>query len=377
VPGSAARTLVVTNDFPPRQGGIQSFVHQLLLRQPSGSVAVYASDYPGSAEFDAAQPFPVTRHPTGLLVPTPTARTRVLDTFARYGCGSVWFGAAAPLGLLAPALRAAGARRVVASTHGHEAAWAVLPGARQVLARIGAGCDVLTYLGEYTRRRIASAVDGRCELAQLTPGVDIETFRPGLDGGPVRARHGLGDRPVIVCVSRLVPRKGQDTLLRALPRVRQRVPDVAVLFVGAGRYRQRLEALAVSLGVTSAVVFAGGVPHAELPAHYAAGDVFAMPCRTRRGGMDVEGLGIVYLEASACGLPVVAGDSGGAPDAVRDEETGFVVDGRDVAAVAERLALLLGDAALRQRMGAAGRAWVEQSWRWELMADRLHTLLTA
>lgn len=372
---ASARTLVVTNDFPPRQGGIQSFVHQMLLRQPSGSVAVYASDYAGSAAFDAAAPFPVTRHPTGLLVPTPDARARVLRALREYGCDSVWFGAAAPLGLLAPALRSAGAGRIVGTTHGHEAAWAVLPGARQLLARIGDGCDVLTYLGEYTRRRIAAAVGGRCELAQLTPGVDVETFRPQVDGSAVRSRHGLRDRPVVACVSRLVPRKGQDVLLQALPRVRRCVPDTVLLLVGGGRYRRQLAAMAAKLGVSAAVVFTGGVPHDELPAHYAAADVFAMPCRTRRAGMDVEGLGIVYLEASACGLPVVAGNSGGAPDAVRDGETGYVVDGRDVAAVADRLVQLLTDPALRARMGTAGRAWVERSWRWDLMAARLHQLL--
>lgn len=373
---AARPTLVVTNDFPPRQGGIQSFVHQLAVRQPPGSLVVYASDHPGSAEFDAAQPFPVIRHPTGLLVPTPAARLRILRAFREHDCASVWFGAAAPLGLLAPSLRAAGARRVVALTHGHEAAWAGLPAARTVLARIAASCDVLTYLGDYTRRRIAAAVGGRCELVRLTPGVDVETFRPDLTGTAVRERYSLGDRPVIVCVSRLVPRKGQDVLIRALPAVQRAVPDAALLLVGAGPYRAELERLAAATGVTRDVVLTGGVAHDELPAHYAAGDVFAMPCRTRRAGLDVEGLGIVYLEASASGVPVVAGDSGGAPDAVLEGETGYVVPGRDVDAVAERIIRLLTDAALRERLGRAGRQWVEQSWRWEQMAQRLHELLT-
>jgi phosphatidylinositol alpha-1,6-mannosyltransferase len=368
-------TLVVTNDFPPRQGGIQSFVHQLLVRQPAGSVAVYASDHAGSAAFDAEQPFPVVRHPTGLLVPTPAARSRVLRTFAEFDCGPVWFGAAAPLGLLAPALRRAGATRIVATTHGHEAAWAALPAARQLLARIAEGCDVLTYLGNYTRRRIAAAVGSRCELVHLTPGVDIETFRPDVDGAVVRARYGLADRRVIVCVSRLVRRKGQDSLLQALAAVRRAVPDVVLLLVGSGGYRADLERLARERGVADAVVFTGGVPHDELPAHYAAGDVFAMPCRTRRGGLDVEGLGIVYLEASATGLPVVAGDSGGAPDAVLPDETGYVVGGRDLGALTERLIALLRDDALRRRLGTAGRAWVEESWRWDIMSARLAELL--
>jgi phosphatidylinositol alpha-1,6-mannosyltransferase len=369
------RTLIVTNDFPPRQGGIQSFVHGLAIRQPPGSVVVYASDHPGSAAFDAEQPFPVLRHPTGLLLPTPAARRRAVAALHDFGCTAVWFGAAAPLGLLAPALRAAGAERVVASTHGHEAAWAMLPGGRQALRRIGAASDVVTYLGEYFRQRLAATAGRGADLVQLTPGVDVDTFRPDTDGGAVRRRYRLDGRPVIVCVSRLVPRKGQDTLLHALPLVQHRVREAAVLFVGAGRYRDELSSLAGSLGVADSVVFTGGVPHEELPAHYAAGDVFAMPCRTRRGGMDVEGLGIVFLEASATGLPVIVGDSGGAPDAVLDGRTGYVVNGRDVGAVADRLIDVLTDDALRARMGAAGRAWVETEWRWDVLADRLRSLL--
>jgi phosphatidylinositol alpha-1,6-mannosyltransferase len=374
---SARRTLLVTNDFPPRQGGIQSFVHELAVRQPASSIAVYASDYKGAAEFDAAQSFPVRRHPSGLLVPTPDARRRVVEALREFECTAVWFGAAAPLGLLAPALRAAGAERVLAMTHGHEAGWAMLPGARQALRRIGDHCDVVTYLGEYFRERIAGPLGPQPRLVQLTPGVDVETFRPDVDGFSVRARYGLAGRPVIACVSRLVPRKGQDTLLHALPMIRAAVPDAAVLLVGDGRYRDDLEKLAARLDVADAVVFTGGVPHSELPAHYAAADVFAMPCRTRRAGLDVEGLGIVYLEASATGLPVLAGDSGGAPDAVRDGETGYVVDGRDTHAVAERLITLLRDVGLRARFGAAGRAWVEQSWRWEIVAERLRAQLQA
>jgi phosphatidylinositol alpha-1,6-mannosyltransferase len=297
-------------------------------------------------------------------------------TVRAHGCTSVWFGAAAPLGLLAPALRRAGARRLVATTHGHEAGWAMLPGARSLLRRIGAGCDVVTYLGDYFRRRLEPAFGTNPAYAQLTPGVDVDTFRPDVDGAPIRRRYGLTDRPVVVCVSRLVPRKGQDTLIRALPQLRRRVPDAAMLIVGSGRYRSRLAALAAELEVTDVVAFSGAVPGSELAAHYAAGDVFAMPCRTRRRGMDVEGLGIVFLEASATGLPVLVGDSGGAPDAVRDGETGYLVDGRDPAAVAERLATLLSDDALRVAMGAAGRDWVTREWRWDVVADRLRELLS-
>ena len=371
-----SRTLLITNDFPPRPGGIQSFVHNLAVRQPAGSVVVYASSWRGAAKFDADQPFEVIRERTRVLLPTPLVARRAAKLARAYDCDTVWFGAAAPLGLLAAGLRRrTGIRRAVALTHGHEAGWAALPGARTALRRIGRGVDVTTYLGEYTRVRLARVLDGVTELRRLAPGVDVDTYHPSVDGEPVRIRLGLADRPVVVCVSRLVPRKGQDMLIRAMPEIRRRVPDAALLIVGGGPYRATLEKLARQTGVERDVVFTGSVPAAELPAHYAAGDVYAMPCRTRNRGLDVEGLGIVYLEASATGLPVVAGDSGGAPDAVREGETGYVVRGRDVAQLADRVATLLADRDLARQLGAAGRAWVEQEWRWETQAQRMSAVL--
>ncbi|HLL64551.1 MAG TPA: glycosyltransferase family 4 protein [Micromonosporaceae bacterium] len=370
------RTLLITNDFPPRPGGIQSFVHHLAVRQPADSLVVYASTWRGAAGFDAQQPFPVIRDDTGVLLPTRRVARRARELARAYGCDTVWFGAAAPLGLLAPGLRRhAGVRHVLAQTHGHEVGWAALPGARTLLRRIGRGADVVTYLGEYTRVRLARTLGGRTSLQRLAPGVDVAAFSPDVDGAPVRDRHGLRDRPVVVCVSRLVPRKGQDALIRALPAIRRRVSDAALLLVGGGPYRSTLERLAREVGVDREVRFTGTVPWEELPAHYAAGDVYAMPCRTRRGGLDVEGLGIVYLEASATGLPVIGGNSGGAPDAVIEGETGHVVDGRHVAGVAERVAGVLADPALARRMGEAGRAWVGREWRWETQAARLGGLL--
>ncbi|RBQ10873.1 alpha-(1-2)-phosphatidylinositol mannosyltransferase [Micromonospora sp. LHW51205] len=371
-----SRTLLITNDFPPRPGGIQSFVHNLAVRQQPGSVVVYASSWRGAEKFDADQPFEVVRERTRVLLPTPLIARRAARLARAYDCDTVWFGAAAPLGLLAAGLRRrAGIRRAVALTHGHEVGWAALPGARSALRRIGRGVDVTTYLGEYTRTRLARVLDGLTELRRLAPGVDVDTYHPDVDGTKVRERLGLADRPVVVCVSRLVPRKGQDMLIRALPEIRRRVPGAALLVVGGGPYRSTLEKLARQSGLERDVVFTGSVPSADLPAHYAAGDVYAMPCRTRNRGLDVEGLGIVYLEAGATGLPVVAGDSGGAPDAVRDGETGYVVGGRDVAQLADRVATLLADRDLARQFGAAGRAWVEREWRWETQAQRMAALL--
>ncbi|MDN3261478.1 glycosyltransferase family 4 protein [Streptomyces sp. CSDS2] len=378
------KTLIVTNDFPPRPGGIQAFLHNMALRLDPGRLVVYASTWKrgregaeATAAFDAEQPFTVVRDRTTMLLPTPAATRRAAGLLREHGCTAVWFGAAAPLGLMAPALRGAGAERLVATTHGHEAGWAQLPAARRLLRRIGESTDTLTYLGEYTRSRIATALtpQAAARMVQLPPGVDEKTFHPGSGGDAVRARLGLTDRPVVVCVSRLVPRKGQDTLIRAMPRILAAEPDAVLLIVGGGPYERDLRRLARETGVAGSVRFTGAVPWPELPAHYGAGDVFAMPCRTRRGGLDVEGLGIVYLEASATGLPVVAGDSGGAPDAVLDGETGWVVRGGEPAEAADRIVTLLKDAGLRRRMGERGRRWVEERWRWDLLAENLRTLL--
>jgi phosphatidylinositol alpha-1,6-mannosyltransferase len=368
------RTLIVTNDFPPRQGGIQSFVHALAARLPD--VIVYAPAWTGAAEFDARQPFPVVRHPTSLMLPVPGVSRRAAAIAREHGCDSVLFGAAAPLGLITPALRRAGVTRAVALTHGHEAGWAALPGARGLLRRIGDEVDVVTYLGEYFRVRLARALspDAASRMVRLAPGVDVTFFRPGTGGQAVRERLGLADRPVVVCVSRLVPRKGQDTLIKAWPQVRAAVGDAALLLVGDGPYAAALKRLASRLGVGDEVVFTGSVPWSELPGYYDAANVFAMPCRTRRAGLDVEGLGIVYLEASATGLPVIGGDSGGAPDAILDGESGYVVSG--VPVVAARVIELLKDPARAKAMGEKGLAWIDREWREELPAARLAAILT-
>jgi phosphatidylinositol alpha-1,6-mannosyltransferase len=372
------KVLLVTNDFPPRPGGIQSFLYGLVSRLPPEDVVVYTSRWRGWEEWDAAQSFRVVREDTSVLLPTPTVRRRAQSLMREHGSDVAWFGAAAPLGLLADAMRDAGARRVVATTHGHEAGWAMLPGTRQLLRRIASSVDVLTYLGDYTCTRLAGAIGAgnAAKLRRLAPGVDAEVFRPG-QGAERRVELGLADRPVVVCVSRLMPRKGQDTLVRALPAIQRTVPDTALLLVGGGPYRARIESMAGDVGVRRSVVLTGGVPWAALPGYFGAGDVFAMPCRTRLGGADVEGLGIVYLEASACALPVLAGDSGGAPDTVRDGETGYVVPGRSPAAVADRVRHLLSDPAARAALGAAGRAWVQREWSWPAQVEKLSALWSA
>ena len=377
-----SRVLLVTNDFPPRRGGIQSYLGEfvgMLVQSGSHEVTVYAPQWKGADAFDDAARtagYRVVRHPGTLMLPGPAVDARMRRLVAEHDIDTVWFGAAAPLALLAQRARQAGATRVLASTHGHEVGWSMLPVARSVLRRIGDGTDVVTFVSRYTRSRFASAFGPEASLEYLPPGVDTDRFRRDPAGrAELRDRYRLGERPTVVCVSRLVPRKGQDVLIKALPSIRRRADGAALVIVGGGPYLDTLRTLAKDCGVADHVTFTGGVPGDELPAHHAMADVFAMPCRTRGGGMDVEGLGIVFLEASATGVPVIAGESGGAPEAVQHNKTGLVVDGRSVGKVADAVTELLTDRDRAAAMGAAGRQWVTSQWRWDTLAARLADLL--
>ena len=371
------RTLLVTNDFPPRPGGIQSYLENLIDRLPSDQVVVYAPRWRGCEEFDSCAPYSVVRHRTTLMLPTPFVARRAARLVREHDIHTVWFGAAAPLAILSPALRKAGAQRIIASTHGHEVGWSMLPIARQILRLIGTNTDAITYVSKYTRSRFSAAFGSRAALEYLPPGVDIDRFAPDPDARRrIRQQLGLGDRPTILCLSRLVPRKGQDSLIRALPAIAREVPDVALVIAGGGPYAEKLHELADANGTGKHVVFAGSVPVADLAAFHAMPDVFAMPCRTRGAGLDVEGLGIVFLEASAAGVPVVAGRSGGAPETVRDGETGRVVDGRSHQEIVDTIADILADPGLGLRMGEAGRRWVRQDWSWPSHTARLSALLS-
>jgi len=365
--------LVVTNDFPPRQGGIETFVRALCDQLPD--LVVYTSHEPGDIEYDATLPFPVIRDRTRMLLPTPRTTRRAVELMREYGADRVLFGAAAPLGLMGPALRRAGAHRIVAISHGHETWWATLPGTRQALRRIADAADTLTTVSSWCADQIAPALSPPAvrRMRRLTPGVDTTRFHPGCGGDQLRRQLNHG--PIVVCVSRLVARKGQDTLIRAWPRVLAKVPSATLVLVGGGPDRGRLEELAVSTGVRESVVFTGPVPWTDIPPYLDAADVFAMPTRTRRFGFEPEALGIVTLEASATGKPVVIGDSGGTPDTVRHGETGYLVDPYNPAAVAVRLIELLTDPARAKRLGAQGRRWVEEEWSWERSGRLLRELL--
>ncbi|SDN50187.1 phosphatidylinositol alpha-1,6-mannosyltransferase [Actinomyces ruminicola] len=363
------RTLLVTNDFPPVVGGIQSYLDDYTRRLPAADLTVLAStppEGPAAAEaFDREAAFDVVRMPTHMLLPTPDVRRRMQQLIRDRGIETVWFGAAAPLGLLGRAAKQAGATRVIATTHGHEVGWGMVPGARQALRRIFRDADVVTYISDYTLGELRRHLPAGQEVLRLPSGIDVDRFRPDADArAALRARYRLGEAPTVVCVSRLVARKGQDSLIAAWPRVVEQVPDARLVVVGWGPYAKKLALLRRSSPVREAIILTGKVPYEELPGHVAMGDVFAMPCRTRGKGLDVEGLGIVFLEASAAGLPVIAGTSGGAPETVVEGVTGNVVNGRDEDALVTALVRQLTDPELRARMGAAGRSLMVEKWTW-------------
>jgi phosphatidylinositol alpha-1,6-mannosyltransferase len=373
------RILLVTNDFPPRPGGIQAYLEELvagLAAKDSHHLTVYAPRWKGAEDYDRAAGYDVVRHPTTLMLPEPSVAARMRRLIAEKDIETVWFGAAAPLALLAERARRAGASRVLASTHGHEVGWSMVPLARSALRRIGDDTDVVTYVSRYTRGRISSAFGPHAAMEHLPPGVDTDRFCPDPAArSEIRARYGLGERPTIVCLSRLVPRKGQDMLIRALPEIRRRIDGAALMIVGGGPYGSTLRELAAKAGVADHVVFTGGLAAEDLPAHHAAADVFSMPCRTRGAGLDVEGFGIVFLEASASGVPVVAGRSGGAPETVQEGHTGFVVDGRSSAQIVDAVVPILSDPDLAAEMGRAGRRWVTENWRSDTQAAKLSAML--
>lgn len=375
-----SNTLVITNDFPPRPGGIQTFGYELVRRFDPAQVSVLTSSWDGAAEFDAAQKFMTVRAKTKTLLPDKRTLAMAREIIVANNVTRVLFGAAAPLGLLAPSLRKLGVKSIVGMTQGHEVGWAMTPGMKQALRKIGNDVDYLTYISEYTHEKISRALSPRAasNMRRIVPGVSTQEFSPNnvTAGSALRSSIGWANRPVIVCVSRLMTRKGQDQIIQALPQVLKVVPLASLIIVGDGPYRKHLEKLTADLGLQDNVHFTGKVDQAQLANWYAAGDVFAMPCRTRVGGWDVEGLGIVFLEASATGLPVIVGDSGGAVDAVLDGETGFLVDGNSLSEIWDRLIELLTDQDLAKRMGSAGRNWVAQEWTWEHSFKRLESLLS-
>ena len=364
------RTLLVTNDYPPRVGGIQRTLESLVLELPPERIAVFAPGWEGSSAHDAAAAYRVIREPGTFLWPTPGVASRVETAISDTGAEVVLFGDAFPLARLGPRLAKVGIPYLVAA-HGFDYWLATVPGTHVALRRMTSRASrVPVMCSEFIARRVRTAVPRAVPVSVLYPGADIERFRPDLPTADLRERHAIGDRPLVVCISRLVPRKGQDVLIRGMQEIRRRVPEAVLLIVGAGPYEPRLRRMAAAAPPGS-VVFAGQASEEDLPRYYAVGDVFAMPCRNRLAGLEVEGWGNVFIEAAACGKPVVVGDSGGARESLVDGETGVLVNGKDEVQVARAVAGLLADPDRARAMGKAGRARVERDHTWPLIAERL------
>ena len=377
----AENILCITNDFGPRAGGIETFVMGLIERLPRGCVTVYTSQQGDTSVYDQGWldqfGVKVIRDRSKILLPTPRVIHSVKQVITTEKIRVVFFGAAAPLAVMARGLRKVGAQKIISLTHGHEVWWAKLWPFNWVLRQIGNNVDHLTYLGDFTRSQITRALSTRARSAmvKMAPGIDTTHFAPQSSAIELRDSLGLTNKKVIVSVGRLVHRKGQDSLISALPEILQHHPDAHILMVGEGPYRAHLENLVAKLAVESSITFIGRIQYADLPRYICTGDIFAMPSRSRLAGLEVEGLGIVYLEASACGLPVIAGKSGGAPDAVIEGETGVTVDGSEPSEIAKAITLLFDDPIKAREMGARGREWILSNWRWEIWAAKFTELL--
>jgi len=372
--------LFVTNDFGPRAGGIETFIIGLIQRRPFGQTIVYTSFQENSERYDADwltnYGVRVIRDRSKILLPTPRVAFHLRNIVKSEGITTAAFGAAAPLGLLSASIKRAGVRRTVALTHGHEVWWAKVFPFNLLLRRIGSTVDVLTYLGEFTRNAISHGLTAQAQRAmvKIAPGIDVDHFLP-TDASALRKSLGLAEKKVIVSVGRLVHRKGQDRLIEAMPEILKTVSNAHLLLVGEGPHRDHLQNLIQKHRLEGSVTLIGRIDYKDLPLYIRVGDIFAMPSRSRLMGLEVEGLGIVYLEASACGLPVLAGNSGGAPDAVVQNETGLVVDGTDKKEIADTAIELLTKVDLSKKMGAAGRKWIVENWRWEIWSRSFEDLL--
>jgi phosphatidylinositol alpha-1,6-mannosyltransferase len=366
--------LLVTNDFPPKVGGIQSYLWELWRRLPPDEFVVLTTPYDGSPDWDRAQPFPVVRSREPVLLPTPGLRRRIDRLADATSSAVVVLDPALPLGHVGPALR----HPYAAVVHGAEVTVpGRLPGTRALLGRVLRGAELVISAGEYAAAEAARAARAELPTVVVPPGVDVRRFVPLTDAERTDARKRLGlpaDVPLVVGVSRLVPRKGFDVLIAAADRIAGTGRPLAVAIAGGGRDDERLRRLAAEAAVP--VHFLGRVAEADLPDLYGCGDIFAMCCRDRWSGLEQEGFGIVFVEAAASGVAQVAGASGGAAEAVRHGETGLVVEHpEDPEAVAIALARLLDDPAWCRRLGAAARRRAEEEFTYDGLAARLGAAL--
>jgi phosphatidylinositol alpha-1,6-mannosyltransferase len=373
---AVAPHLLVTNDFPPKVGGIQTYLWELWRRLPADDVTVLTTPHADAAAFDAEQPYRIVRTEQQVLLPTPGLRKRIDDLADEVGAKLVVLDPAVPVGLVGPRLR----RPYAVVVHGSELIGRIPLGGSQAMGEVVRKAVHVIAAGGYPAAeatRVAGGPDRTPPITIVPPGVDTERFHPLDDDARAAARTRLGlegDADLVVGVSRLVPRKGFDVLVDAAARLAPTHPRLRLVIGGGGRDHDRLAKRIADTNAPARLL--GRVADDDLPDLYAAADVFAMCCRTRWAGLEPEGFGIVFLEAAACGVPQLAGDSGGAGDAVVDGETGLLVrDPRDADQVAAALATLLDDPDRRRAMGARARLRAVDGFTYDHLAAQLAEVL--
>lgn len=364
--------LLVTNDYPPKVGGIQNYLWELWRRLPPDSTAVYCTPYANSAAFDVGEQYRIERSPEPVLIPYPWLPHRIDALADEVGADLVLLDPAVPLGAVGPFLR----HPYGVILHGAEVTIpGRLPLAQRVLSRVLDNATVIVSAGDYALAEAERCVGRPLRSIVVPPGVDTSRFRPFGDDEKAAARRHFSIRPealVVSTVNRLVPRKGMDALVRASATLGSRVPRLEVFIGGTGREADRLTALIEDLNAP--VRLLGRLAAEDVPQLYGASDMMAMLCHDRWWGLEQEGFGIVFLEAAAAGIPQIAGRSGGAHEAVADQITGLVVDSpRSVDQVGAAIAELAGDQARREEMGRAARERVVSQFDYELLAQHLHS----
>jgi len=368
------RHLLVTNDYPPKFGGIQNYLWELYRRLPADEIVVLTRPYPGWQEWDAQQGHHIIRTRQPVLLPEPWLAREIRSTVAGNGCDFVMFDPAVPVGALGPRL---GIPYGVI-LHGAEVTVpGRIPVSRSILGEVLRKAKLVVTAGDYSTTEAERAAGGSLPVAVIPPGVDVDRFVALSPDRRAEVRSEFGLMPddlVVLTLSRLVPRKGMDVLIDAAAQLSSKYPSLVVLIAGSGRDRRRLERLVATPGAP--VRFLGRVPDSAVPDLYAASDVFSMTCRVRWAGLEQEGFGIVFLEAAAAGVPQIAGRSGGAAEAVVHGETGLVVDDpRDATAVADALDRLLADPGYRAKLGAIGRARAAAEFSYDPLAQRFREAL--
>ncbi len=366
--------LLVTNDFPPKVGGIQNLLWEWWKRLPPDSFAVLTSPYAGAEAFDAAQPFEIRRVREPWLLPHPLMVRRINNMARDIGADFVVLDPAVPLGIVGPRLELP----YMVVLHGAEVTVpGRLPLSRLVLSRVLRNASHIIAAGEYPAAEARRASGSSLPITVIPPGVDTQRFRPldAVERAAARREFGVSpDAELVVGVSRLVPRKGFDTLIRASAALRSSRPNLQILIGGSGRDADRLQKLITQLHAP--VRMLGRVSNEQLPLLYGCADLSAMLCRSRWGGLEQEGFGIVFSEAASCGVAQIAGQSGGAADAVVDGVTGVVVqEPSNVALVASAINDLLEDGALRRSMGDASRERALQVFDYDVLTNALATVL--